>query len=107
MSGEPRVYEHRSQGSGKIVRVNFCENCGTKLFLTFDRWPDIVGVYGGTFDDPNWYDRSPENTKHIFLSVAQSGTIIPPGINTFEDHATKNDGTPIEPHVYAEPKLIN
>lgn len=104
--GEATVYDHQSTGSGKVVHVNFCANCGTKLFLTFDRWPDIVGVYGGTFDDPDWYDRTPENTKHIFLSAAQSGTVIPQDFNTFEDHATLNDGTPIEPTVYLEPKTI-
>jgi hypothetical protein len=27
----------------------------------------IYGVYGGTFVDPNWFDRSPEMTRHIFL----------------------------------------
>lgn len=104
--GQARVYEHRSGGSGQQVHVNFCDKCGTKLFLAFDRWPDIVGIYGGTFDNPNWYDRTPENSKQIFLSVAQTGTIIPAGVNTFEEHATTNDGTPIEPKIYSEPKVI-
>lgn len=104
--GTAKVYQHRSEGSGQQVYVNFCEKCGTKLFLTFDRWSDIVGVYGGTFDNPDWYERTPDNTRQIFLSVAQSGTIIPAGVNTFEEHATANDGTPIEPTVFAAPKTI-
>ncbi|HUS98000.1 MAG TPA: GFA family protein [Hyphomicrobiaceae bacterium] len=104
--GNAKVYVHRSEGSGQQVYVNFCDTCGTKLFLGFDRWPDIVGVYGGTFDDPNWYERTSENSKQIFLGVAQAGTVIPPGVNTFKEHATTIDGTPIEPTVFAKPEII-
>jgi hypothetical protein len=106
LQGVAKVYDHRSAGSGRIVHIHFCDRCGTKLFLTFDRWPDIVGVYGGTFDDPDWYARTPENSKHIFLSVAQAGTVIPPGVKTYPEHATTNDGTPLEPTVFAEPVVI-
>src|SRR5512142_2925318 len=52
--GAPSSYDHRSEGSGKIVHVHFCGRCGTKLYLTFERFPDVFGVYCGTFDDPNW-----------------------------------------------------
>ena len=106
IDGAAKTYEHLSEGSGKIVYVHFCENCGTKLFLSFERFPDSIGVYGGTFDDPNWYDCSQENSKHIFLAAAQRGTIIPPGVNTFMEHATTNDGVPIEPTVLSQPKFI-
>lgn len=104
--GAPATYDHVSEGSGKIVTINFCATCGTKLFLGFERFPDVVGVYGGTFDDPNWFQRSSENTKHIFLDVAQTGTVIPAGINTFREHATDNDGNPIAPHVFSSHHLI-
>ena len=99
---QPKIYRHRSAGSGKIVEVHFCDNCGTKLFLSFERFPDVIGVYGGTFDDPNWFDRSPENTRHIFLGVAQRGAVIPAGFACFEEHAITNDGTPIAPTVFNE-----
>ena len=105
-NGEVKTYEHRSEGSGKQVYIHFCDICGTKLFLTFERFPEVVGVYGGTFDDPNWFDRTPENSKQIFLGVAQKGTVIPPGVNTYVEHATTNDGKPIEPTVFTEPKVI-
>ena len=105
-SGEAKIYEHRSEGSGKQIYIHFCDICGTKLFLTFERFPEVVGVYGGTFDDPNWFERTPENSKQIFLGDAQRGTVIPPGVNTFEEHATANDGTSIEPTVFSEPKII-
>ncbi len=105
-TGSPKIYSKSSDGSGKRVDVHFCATCGTKLFLTFERFPDAVGVYGGTFDDPNWFERPADTTKHIFLGVAQKGTVIPAGINTFEAHAMENDGTPIAPVVLGEPKTI-
>ena len=104
--GKPAQYGHVSEGSGKQVTVNFCATCGTKLFLEFERWPDIVGLYGGTFDDPNWFPRTGEGAKHIFLDVAQHGTVIPAGVDTFGQHATENDGTPISPTVLDAPRTI-
>lgn len=104
--GEPKLYTHVSEGSGKEVQIHFCENCGTKLFLTFERFKNAVGVYGGTFDDPNWLEITPDNSKHIFLEVALKGTVIPPHFNVFAKHATENDGTPIPATVYDEPHVI-
>lgn len=102
ISGQPKTYQHRSEGSGKLVDIHFCGNCGTKLFLTFERFPDVVGGYAGTFDDPNWFERSAKNSRHIFLSEAQRGTVIPAGIKCYEAHSITNDGKPIEPHVFDE-----
>ncbi|TYC77967.1 GFA family protein [Stappia sp. BW2] len=104
--GTPKRYTHLSEGSGKKVYIHFCDNCGTKLFLTFERFEGFVGVYGGTLDDPNWLKITPENSKHIFLGVAQRGTVIPPHFDTFDKHATENDGTPIAATVYDEPHII-
>ncbi len=104
--GHARRYELTSKGSGKRVTVNFCPTCGTKLFLEFERFPDVVGVYAGTFDDPNWFERAPQNTKFIFLDSAQRGTIVPPGYNTFHEHSMLNDGRPVEPIVFDQTHTI-
>jgi hypothetical protein len=106
-SGQTKTYDHRSEGSGKLVHVHFCENCGTKLYLTFERFSQVVGVYGGTFDNPDWLDQTAENAKHIFLSVAQVGTVIPAGVKTFQEHATTPDGSAIEPVVFSKPHVIS
>lgn len=106
LQGEAATYQHRSKGSGKIVNVHFCQRCGTKLYLSFERFPDVVGVYGGTFDDPNWFDRSAKTTKHIFLDVAQHGTVIPAGLDVFRQHAIKNSGELNEPMVFDRPHLV-
>ncbi len=104
--GCPAVYSLPSDGSGKEVQVHFCPECGTKLALTFERWPDRLGIYIGTLDDATSITATPENSKHIFVSEARPGTILPSGFNTFDRHMTENDGTPIEPIVHSSPHLV-
>ena len=98
--GKPTVYTLPSDGSGKDVHVHFCSECGTKLALTFERWPDRLGIYIGTLDDPTSIKATPENSKHIFTSEARPGTILPSGYRLFDRHASENDGTPIAPTVH-------
>lgn len=105
-AGKPASYSQSSAGSHKRVTINFCSTCGTKLFFDFERFPEIFGIFGGTYDDPNWFERTPEVSRHIFLDSAQKGTIIPAGFNTFREHVTLNDGSPIEPVIYREPHTI-
>ena len=106
IAGKGSTYSQASEGSGKRVTINFCATCGTKLFLAFERFPEIFGVYGGTFDDPNWFERTPEMSKHIFLAVAQNGTVVPPGVSAYLEHAILNDGTPVEPTTFEAPHTI-
>lgn len=102
----PARFTLSSAGSGHDVHVHFCAACGTKLALTFARWPDRIGVFAGSFDDPAWFPVTPDNTKHIFVSEAVRGTVIPAGFRVFERHATENDGTPLTPAVYDVPRVI-
>ena len=104
--GEPKVYHHCSQGSGKMIHVHFCTNCGTKLVHTFERGPGVVGVFGGTFDDPDWLQWDGANSKHI-LESALHGTVLPAGIPTSLRHATTNAGEPEEATVFAVPHVIS
>ncbi|MBJ3762568.1 GFA family protein [Maribius pontilimi] len=104
--GSPSVFKLTSKGSGKEVQVHFCPACGTKLALTFERWPDRLGLYIGTLDDPAAIEITPENSKHIFVSEARPGTILPADAKTFARHAAQIDGTPIEPSVHAAPYLV-
>lgn len=101
--GSPTVFDLRSAGSGQTVHVHFCATCGTKLFLTFERFEGMCGVYAGTFDDPRWIEVGPDNAKHIFVEAARPDTILPPGIPAFEQHAMGHDGAPLEPIVRDAP----
>ncbi|MDD9746486.1 MULTISPECIES: GFA family protein [Marinovum] len=98
--GSPKVYTHVSEGSGQDVQVHFCDTCGTKTHLTFSRWPDRLGVYAGTFDDPGWFEFTPENSKYIFLDSATFAAFVPAGFKAFRQHAATVDGTPLEPEIF-------
>lgn len=106
MSGAPRVYDTVSAGSGKRVHVHFCPDCGTKLWLSFERFPGKLGVYAGTYDDPSWFEIRPETAKHIFLSEARPDTAIPPGVPTYGRHVLDNEGKPQPAKVFAACHLI-
>ncbi|KAA9010492.1 GFA family protein [Histidinibacterium aquaticum] len=105
-AGTPRLYEHRSEGSGKMILAHFCETCGTKLVYTFERFPGLLGIFGGTFDDPDWIKWDGENAKHIFLQTALAGTVLPSGVPTYIRHATTNDGVPEEATIFDHPHPV-
>ncbi len=96
-AGNPTAYSQASAGSGRRITANFCSTCGTKVFLNFERLPKDVAVYGGTYDDPNWFKRTPDVARHIFLNSAQNGTAIPAGYAIFHDFVVDADGVGVEP----------
>jgi hypothetical protein len=98
-TGELQVYAHRSQTSGKEVYVHFCPKCATTLTLTFERWPEYRAVSRGTFDDPNWVDV----VAHIWTESAQSGVMLPAGVDCFDRARATLDGTPEAPRRHAAP----
>lgn len=102
----PAVYSLPSEGSGKDIHVHFCPDCGTKLAMTFERWPDRIGVISGTLDDPAAITPTPENSKHIFVSEARPGTILPAGFKTYDRHATDTDDRLLDPVVHAAPHIV-
>jgi hypothetical protein len=103
----PRTYDHRSDTSRKRVTLNFCGRCGTKVYLDFERFPGILGLCGGTFDDPNWFDRGPGKCRHIFTCSAQDGVVLPAGVDTFRKHALQLDGTPNQPIVLTHALVVS
>lgn len=101
----PKVYERLSGGSGQAVRVNFCGQCGTTLFLSFDRFPTVFGLCAGAFDDPNWFERGPGQGWHIFTRHAQKGVVLPAGMQIFEDHALALDGSSNPSRIFTAPMV--
>ena len=101
-----RVFEHRSDGSGKPVSVHFCERCGAHLMLVFERFPYVVGLFAGTFDDPSWFGRGPGKERHIFIRSAQKGVVLPANVELYEGHSIAPDGSPNTPMVLAAPLTV-
>lgn len=99
LAGEARTYTHLSEGSGKALHLKSCPVCASTVFVELERFPGVVGVMTGTLDDPDWFDRTPENSKYIFTDCAQSGTVVQAGFPVFGQHAATADGTPCAPEV--------
>jgi hypothetical protein len=104
--GEPRTYQHVSDGSGKRIHIHFCATCGTKLFLRLERFPGGVGVYSGTLDDPNGFCKMTDISRHIFLASGRQGMIVPAGAEVCLKHAVSADGEWIEPDLLDAPFVI-
>lgn len=97
--GTPALYEHRSTGSGKLLHVHFCRRCGTKLYLTLERFPGVAGIYAGCFDRPDWIAVQPHEARHIFCEAARPETLLPEGAQAFAGHSRAADDTMLAPLV--------
>ena len=104
--GQPQVYAHVSGGSGKQVYVHFCKACATKLWLSFERFHGLVGVYAGTFDEPDWFAITGDNAKQIFTRHARADAVLLPHISAFSEHAMTNEGVALSPTVYDAPQVV-
>ena len=83
LRGELRSYEHRSDESGRWLRLEFCPNCGTTVTWTLEVIPDGRGVAGGSFDDPGWL----KIERHSWTRSKHHWFTVPPGVETFEKSA--------------------
>lgn len=106
VTGKPVGHVHTSDGSGAAVTVMRCADCGTNLWLDLARFPDVVGIIGGTFDDPNWFARSGPDVRHIFARSAQRGTVFPSGVDIYRGPALSHDGSPTAPIRLARPTAV-
>ena len=105
ISGSPRSFDTVSRGSGKRVTIYFCAECGTKTHQIMERFSGIVGVYGGSLDDPGIASDAKE-VWHIFIDDAARGTVIPPNVPTWRQHRIDAAGRPIEPTFFSEMRII-
>lgn len=106
LHGTPRVFIHTSAGSGKCVHVHFCDICGTKTHLLFERFPETVGVYSGTFDEKDWIARRTEKTLYFYLSKAPVGTVLPAGHQVFDAHYWRSDGVAADAQIFDVHTLV-
>ena len=56
----PFKSHQRNADSGSLLGFQFCGDCGTPIFKTTSRAPDLVFLYAGTLDQPeNFADPKP------------------------------------------------
>lgn len=77
--GVLKSYEHRSDESKRLLRVEFCPNCGTTVTLTVELLPGARGIAGGTFDDPHWL----KIERHTWTRSAHPWLSLPPDVEQF------------------------
>lgn len=72
--------EHRSDASGRWLKMNFCPQCGTTIYHTAEIRPGVRTIGGGTFDDPTWFTVS----RHVWVRSKLPWVTIPAGVDAFE-----------------------
>jgi hypothetical protein len=77
--GELVECEHRSDESGRWLKMNFCPKCGTTVYHTAELRPGMKSIAAGTFDEPNWFAID----RHIWVQSKQAWVVIPPGVATY------------------------
>lgn len=80
LTGRLSAYEHRSDESGRWIRLNFCPRCGTTVTSTFEKGPGEIALPGGTFDDTAWIAVD----RHVWTRSAQHWVSIPADVASFE-----------------------
>lgn len=99
--GELRKYAHVSEGSQKMVFVHFCPACGTTVGLTFERWPQVQAIARGCYDEPN----AVEVTSHIWTDSAQTGVVLPAGVECFAGARARLDDQPEQATTHVTPVM--
>ncbi|MGH8732737.1 MAG: GFA family protein [Burkholderiales bacterium] len=80
LTGSRKTYEHRSDESGRWLRIEFCTNCGGTVTWTVEALPGMRAFAGGSFDDPQSFPV----TRHAWLRSAHRWFKPPSGVETFE-----------------------
>jgi hypothetical protein len=79
MTGALSSYEHRSDESDRLLRIEFCPNCGTTVSMTADVFSGLRGIAGGTFDDRSWI----KVDRHVWTRSAHPWVTLPTNVEEF------------------------
>lgn len=85
VSGDVMYYENTAD-SGNIQRRGFCRECGSPVFVRPTAYPDLVGLWAGSLDDPRWY----RPAVNIWTASAQPWDYLNPTIPKIETGPTKD-----------------
>ena len=62
-----KAYEQRSDTSLKRVTLNFLRQVRYYRVLVLERFPEVLRLCGGSFDDPDWFERTPGKCRRNFM----------------------------------------
>ena len=72
-------YEHRSDESGRWLKIAFCPTCGTTVSERVEMRPGLRAISAGTFDDPDWF----KIERHIWARSKRPWIAIPANVPVF------------------------
>lgn len=83
LQGELSECEHRSDESGRWLRMRFCPKCGTTVSHTAEIRPGMRGIAAGTFDETDWFAID----RHIWVRSKLPWVALPPGVPAYPQGA--------------------
>ena len=78
--GARTTYEHRSDETGRWLRIEFCPVCGATVAHTTELRPGTIGIAAGTLDAPDSF----KIDRHIWARSARPWMTIPEGVEVYE-----------------------
>jgi hypothetical protein len=78
--GQPVECEHRSDESGRWLKMQFCARCGTTVAHTSQLRPGMRTIAATTFDELGWFNID----RHIWVQSKLPWVDIPAGVAVFE-----------------------
>lgn len=54
INGETRTHESTADSGNKRTRY-FCPTCGSRLFSVNEKFPEVIGIAAGVFDESDWF----------------------------------------------------
>lgn len=90
LQGELVEREHRSDVSGRWLRMTFCPVCGTTVAHTAEIRPGLRTIAAGTFDEPGWFSID----RHIWVSSKLPWVTLPQGVEAHEQAYVANPPAP-------------
>ena len=81
VQGEPAVCEHRSDESGRWLKMSFCPKCGTTISHVSEIRPGFRTVAAGTFDEQDWFTID----RHIWTRSKRPWVTIPDGMTAYAE----------------------
>src|SRR5208282_4119948 len=89
VQGTLTEYEHRSDESGRWLRMAFCGNCGTTVSHTAEVRPAMRAIEAGTFDDPDWFVID----RHSWVQSKRPWVSIPADVQVFQRGSVRSSNS--------------
>ena len=89
IKGDLAECEHRSDESGRWLKMNFCPKCGTTVYHTAEVRPGMKTIAAGTFDEQGWF----EVDRHIWAQSKLTWVTIPEDTAVYQKALTASPQT--------------